>query len=471
MNKFFVATPTYYINDKPHIGHAYSTFVADVIARYYRQQGKAVLFSTGVDENAQKTVNAAEAAGEDTAVYTKEMSKLWESTWKRAGIDYDVFTRTTSAKHKKAVYELIKRVEASGDLYKDTYEGFYCVGCEAFIKEKELVDGLCPTHQKKPEWIKEENYFFRLSKYQKPLLDYIDQHPGFIQPKARHNEVVSFIKQGLQDFSVSRSTQKWGITWPGDNKQVVYVWFDALANYLTAADFPDESYKKLWPVDLHIVGKDIIRFHCVYWPAILLSAGIELPKTVFAHGFFTIDGQKISKSLGNAVDPVDLAGDFGVDALRNYLIAEIPFGEDGEFSHKRFEAVYNSNLANSLGNLVQRVAVLATKHLDGKIGRLPKTSVNSDNYDKAFSEIKLTLALEEVWKYVHKLNLFLQEKQPWEVVKTDRNKFEAIIGQSVADLLEIASLLEPFLPETSEKIKKTFANSKVHVEVGLLFPK
>lgn len=356
MSKFYITTPIFYVNDKPHIGHAYSALAADILARYHKNRGDEVYFATGVDENSQKTIVATETANENVDKYLDKMAGLWQSTWDSLEISYDFFIRTTSEAHRKAVYELIERVDKSGDLYKGMYEGFYCVGCESFKREDELVDGLCPLHNKKPEWIKEENYFFRLSKYQDKLLSHIKQNPNFVQPKSRRNEVISFIEQGLQDFSVSRSTQKWGIPWPGEDNQVVYVWFDALVNYLTAAGFPEESYKKIWPAELHIVGKDIIKFHCIYWPAMLLSAGIELPKEVFAHGFFTIDGQKISKSLGNSINPLELTAKNGNDALRYYLFSEIPFGEDGEFSRERFDLVYTTDLANDLGNLIQRVA-------------------------------------------------------------------------------------------------------------------
>jgi len=265
MAKFYVTTPIYYINDKPHIGHAYSTFAADVLARYHRQKGETVLFSAGVDENSQKTVQAAAAAGKDIADYTKDMSAIWEQTWHRAEVSNDVFVRTTSPEHKRAVMEFIKRVEAQDDIYKGTYEGYYCVGCEEFKKEDELLEGkLCPIHKKPADLIKEDNYFFKLSKYQQPLLDYIEQHPEFIQPQSRRNEVVAFIKRGLHDFSISRSTQKWGLPWPGNKEQVVYVWFDALINYLTAAGFPDDTYTDQWPADVQIVGKDITKFHAIY---------------------------------------------------------------------------------------------------------------------------------------------------------------------------------------------------------------
>jgi methionyl-tRNA synthetase len=471
MGKFFVTTPIYYINDKPHIGHAYATIAADVLARYRRQQGDSVLFTTGTDENSQKTVQAAEALGQPLDEYTNAMAKQWQQTWNDLGISYTKFIRTTEADHHKAVLNLIKRVEVSGDVYKDNYVGLYCVGHEAFMREDELVDGKCPDHNKAPETVKEENYFFRLSKYQDQLLNHIEAHPDFIQPESRRNEVVAFIKRGLQDFSISRSKKHWGIGWPGDKDQVVYVWFDALVNYLTASGFPDEGYKDWWPADLHIIGKDITKFHCIYWPAMLMSANIELPARVFGHGFFTVDGQKISKSLGNAVDPRELVSIYGVDALRYYLLREIPFGSDGEFTRERFETIYNTDLANELGNLVQRVAVMITKYFDGVIDEIPEHSHDVRPYKDAMDDYKFDKALAEIWRLIKGLNQYLEEEKPWALAKTDTVQLSEVLRHAVSDLGQIAMLLLPFLPTTAGKISATFADGKVHPEVGILFPK
>ena len=471
MSKFFVTTPIYYINDRPHIGHAYSTIAADVIARYHRQQGEEVLFATGTDENSQKTVEAAEAGGADVEAYTDEMASAWKQTWDTTGISYDQFVRTTSPEHQKAVYELIDRVNKAGDITQGEYEGLYCVGCEEFKRETELENGQCAIHKREPEKRKEQNYFFTLSKYQQKLLDHIEAHPEFIQPESRRNEIVAFIQRGLEDISVSRQHGKWGLDWPGDNEQKVYVWFDALVNYLTAAGFPEGDSEKWWPADVHIVGKDIIKFHCIYWPAMLMSAGLPLPVAIFGHGFFSIDGQKISKSLGNSIDPVEIAGSFGVDALRYYLIREIRFGGDGEFSTERFRKIYETELANELGNAVQRVASMAERYLGGSLGTLPKAGHDVGLYHEAMQNFQLDRALEELWVHVRSTNQYLEEEKPWELAKSDKDQLVNVLQQAAADLLHVSALLKPFIPATSERIAKTFGAGKIDTNVGILFPK
>jgi methionyl-tRNA synthetase len=471
MSKYFVTTPIYYINDKPHIGHAYTTIAADVVARYHRQQGSEVLFTTGTDENSQKTVQAAERANQSLAQYTDVMAQQWEGVWSELGISHTKFIRTTEADHAKAVTSFVTAVEAAGDIYKDSYEGLYCVGHEAFIREDELVDGKCPEHGKAPEVVKEENYFFRLSKYGDKLLKHIEAHPEFVLPESRRNEVVAFIKRGLQDFSISRQKNAWGIPWPGDKEQVVYVWFDALINYLTVTGYPADKYTDFWPADLHIVGKDITKFHCIYWPAMLMSANLALPKTILGHGFFSVDGQKISKSLGNAVDPRELIQIYGVDALRYYLLREIPFGSDGEFTRARFETLYNTDLANDLGNLVQRVAVMITKYFGGVIGEIPPHSHDVSAYSEYMEDFKFDRALGVVWELIRGLNQYIEAEKPWQLAKSDSEQLAYVLRQTVSDLTQIASLLLPFLPATSQRILATFEGGKIHPEIGLLFPK
>jgi len=351
VNKFYITTPIYYVNDIPHIGHAYTTIAADVLARYYRMKGKEVYFLTGTDENSQKNVEAAKKVkGEELKVksekeivaeYVNEMSAKWQETWDSLDITNDDFIRTTEPRHKKAVKKFFEAVFKNGDIYKGIYEGLYCPGCEAYVSEMDLENGKCPFHKIAPKKIKEENYFFRLKKYESKLLDYIEKNPDFIEPEARRNEVVNYISHHLEDISISRLSQEWGIPVPIDKKQVIYVWFDALINYLTAVGYGtnEEKFNKWWPADLHLVGKDIIKFHCALWPAMLMSAGLPLPKKVFAHGFFTIGGQKISKSLGNVLDPVELVNKYGIDEVRYFLLREISFGEDGDISLKRLMTV------------------------------------------------------------------------------------------------------------------------------------
>ncbi|HVE81119.1 MAG TPA: methionine--tRNA ligase [Candidatus Dormibacteraeota bacterium] len=471
MSKFYITTPIYYINDRPHIGHAYATIAADMLARYHRQAGESVFFATGTDENSTKTVQAAKKVGQDTRAYTDQMAATWEETWKQLEISQDRFIRTTEPAHQKAVYDLIKKIEATGDIYKGTYVGLYCTGCEEFKREAELEAGKCPLHKTVPEKVEEENYFFKLSKYQKQLLDYIEKNPTFIQPESRRNEITQFIKGGLEDLSVSRTKKEWGIAWPGDDSQTIYVWIDALINYLAATGYPGAKSTDWWPADLHLIGKDIIKFHCVYWPAMLMSAGLPLPKTIFAHGFFTVDGQKISKSLGNAVDPVALAGQYGIDALRYYLLREIPFGSDGEFSHSRFRKVYEADLANELGNAVQRVAAMVLKYQEGAIGEVQTAPHDVGPVHTAIKEFRLDRALEEIWVHVKGVNQYIEEEKPWELAKTDREQLSDVLASAVGDLLHIAELIMPFMPTTARKIAETFANGTVNKEVGILFPK
>ena len=366
--KFYITTPIYYVNDKPHIGNAYTNIVADVLARWRTQLGENVFFLTGTDENSQKVVEAAKKTREDFKSYTDRLAEAWESTWAKLNLSNTDFIRTTEERHIVTVKDFWERAAAAGDIYKDRYEGLYCKGHEAFIKEDELMpDGLCPDHKTKPEFTSEENYFFRLSKYQKPLLEFYEAHPEFVAPAHRFHEIKSFVGRGLEDISISREKRPWGIPVPNDANQVIYVWFDALINYISAIGM--EGWEE-HPADIHLVGKDIARFHAVIWPAMLMSAGLPLPNQIVAHGFLTLDGTKISKSLGNAIDPLELAARYGNDALRYFLLREIPFGEDGDFSEAKMKERYNGDLANGLGNFAARVLTLAEKEelRSGKVG-------------------------------------------------------------------------------------------------------
>lgn len=472
MAKKLITTPIYYINAQPHIGHAYSTIAADVMARYQRELGNEVLFTVGTDENSQKTLQAVEKAGQtDVAAYANQMSAVWQKTWDELGISYDAFVRTTSPEHRVAVEALLEKIKASDDLYKGTYEGLYCVGCEEFKRPDDLVDGKCPLHNTVPEQLKEENYFFKLSKYQKPLLDHIRQHPEFVAPVSRRNEVLSFIERGLEDISFSRPSRGWGIPFPGDANQVVYVWSDALVNYLTAAGYPRPGYEAWWPASLHLVGKDIIKFHCIIWPAMLMSAGLPLPQQVFAHGFFTVAEQKISKSLGNAIAPNVITDVYSIDGLRYYMLRDIPFGADGEFSFERLHSVYNADLANELGNLVQRTASMITKYMGGKFGAVEAHSHDASRYHEAMQQLRFDRALEDVWERVKGLNQLIEEEKPWVLAKEDPENLAEVLKHLVSDLLQISGLLLPFVPTAAVKIAQTFADGVVHPEVGILFPR
>ncbi len=456
MKTFYVSTPIYYVNDKPHIGHAYSTIAADILARYHRLLGEEVFFLTGTDENSQKNIDAAKKAGEeDIQAYLDRMSGVWQSTWKTLGLTNDDFIRTTQERHKMGVEKFWGAAAERGDIYEGRYEGLYCVGCEEYKKEDDLVDGLCPMHKKAPEKLSEKNYFFKLTNYREALLKHIDDHPDFIQPMSRRNEVRSYVDKFMTDTSISRETVKWGISVPNDESQRIYVWFDALINYLTGVGYgTDEGrFQKFWPANLHIVGKDIIKFHCALWPAMLMSAGLPLPERVFAHGFFTIDGEKISKSLGNAIDPVELAQDFGVDAVRYFLMREISFGEDGDFSRSRLEQRYDGELASELGNLVNRVLVMANKYGVGAIAE--KAPVLPSEYHQAMIDIRLHDALQEAFRMVREANQYIDQQAPWKLAKEGKQEEVAAVLTKLLEMItQIAGMLVPFMPTTADKINE-----------------
>jgi methionyl-tRNA synthetase len=446
--RFYITTPIYYVTDVPHLGHAYTTVIADVLARYHRLRGDTVGFLTGTDEHGQKIARQAEAAGISPRAFADKFADAYRATWKALEISNTDFIRTTDADHEALVQELWQRLEKSGDIYLGEYEGWYCVACEQFYTEKELNPGnQCQIHKRPVEKIKENSYYFRLSKYQQPLLDHIEKNPNFILPKERKNEVVSFLKGGLTDLSASRTTFSWGVPVPGADKHIIYVWIDALANYWTATS--RESLRGFWEPGgqiVHMMGKDILRFHAVYWPAMLMSAGLPLPTTIFAHGWWTVDGQKMSKTAGNVVDPLKLASDLGVDAFRYFVVREVPLGGEGNFDHEAFLQRYNAELANDLGNLVNRTLGMVTKY-----GITPvSTSVDpfasartAADYAAALEGFGPSRALDDVWALVRKGNAYIDERAPW---KAEAPRAE-ILG-NVLELCRVLShLLEPFLPE------------------------
>lgn len=476
MAKFYITTPIYYVNDRPHVGHLYTTMAADILARYHRMIGEDVFLVTGTDDNAQKNMEAATKTGKPVAEYVSEMSAVWERTWQDLGISFDRFIRTSSPEHVAAVEAFFKKVQAAGDIYKGMYEGAYCVGCESFKTETELVDGKCPLHNRVPEQVKQENYFFRVSKYRDAILAHIEAHPDFVEPSSRRNEVTNFIKDHLNDFSISRPNNGWGIPVPGDDAHTLYVWFDALINYVTAIGYAsdDKEFAKWWPADLHLVGKDIIKFHCAYWPAMLMAAGLSLPRQVFAHGFFTNEGQKISKSLGNAIDPLELVKEFGIEPVRWYLTREIAFGEDGDFSKETLKARYAAELAHGIGNLVARTLGMAEQYLDGIVPKNPGIDANAGiwgTYTKAMEEHRFDKAAECIWHYVGSLDGYIAIEQPWVLKKAgDTARIEQVLYNVMESLRHLAWMLTPFLPTTAQGIferlgipeegKRSFAQAK-----------
>ena len=454
--KFYITTPIYYVNDKPHIGHAYTTIVADTLARWRSARGENVIFLTGTDENSQKTIDAAARAKEEVRAYTDRLAQTWEETWRKLGISNTDFIRTTEARHIETVNDFWGRLEAAGDLYKGRYEGLYCKGHEAFLKEDELTDdGLCPDHKVKPERVSEENYYFALSKYQEKLLKHYETNPDFVAPPHRFNEVKAFVEQGLEDVSFSRELKEgreaWGIPVPGDPHQMIYVWADALVNYVSEVGI--EGWEE-HPADVHAVGKDILRFHAVIWPAMLMSAGLPLPGQVIANGFFTIDGTKISKSLGNAVDPLDLANRYGVDALRYFLLREIPYGEDGDYSEAKMKERYNGDLANGLGNFASRVLTLAEKEELAMLALDPEfekvIAETKSAVTRRVQEYKFPDALAALWHAIAFGDKYVNEKKVWEIA--DKKERAAALFNLVSLLDNVAAQLLPFLPETSRKI-------------------
>ena len=470
MNPFYITTPIYYINAQPHIGHAYTTMVADAIARSRRLLGDDVFFLTGTDEHGQKVERAAQKAGMATPVFADQVAGSFRQMCGDLNISNDDFIRTTEPRHHRASQELWRRVAANGDIYKGDYEGWYCTVDEIFVPETQLVDGKCPTCGNKVERLKEESYYFRLSKYQQPLLDFYAANPEFLQPAFRLNEIRTFIEAGLQDLSVSRTSFSWGIPVPDDPGHVMYVWFDALTNYLTALGFGtgDESrVEKYWPHVTHLVGKEIIRQHALYWPAFLMSARIPPPRRIIAHGWWLMGGAKMSKSIGNVARYQDYAAAFGVDALRYFVMREMTLGQDANFSDDAILTRYNADLANDLGNVVSRTTTMIARYCDGVVpaagagndaDRSLEASINAtiDMTLSRFGAVELSVALQQVWKLVGEVNQYIVKREPWKLAKKpdDRALLDSTLYHSADAIRVIAALVDPVMPDAAERIRR-----------------
>lgn len=467
MNKFFITSAIPYVNSKPHIGHALEFVQSDVISRYHKILGEETLLLCGSDENAIKNVQAAEAAGKPVQKFIDENAKLFEELARKLNVSFDVFQKGSSPQHYKASQKLWEL--CIDDIYKKEYSGKYCVGCELFYEDSELNEnGECFEHPGKPlEIVTEENYFFKLSKYENEIKKLIESDAIEIVPENRKHEVLSFLNQGLKDISISRSSKRaknWGVPVPNDKTQRMYVWFDALNIYQSGIGFgsDDKKYKKWWPADVHVIGKGILRFHAIYWPAFLLSAKLELPKTIFVHEYITINGQKMSKSLGNVIDPVELIEKYGADALRLYFLKHVSPFADGDFSEKKFVEVYNADLANGLGNLISRVAkLLENASYKSSIGKVSTHIISVGEYSQALNDFKFNDALSFVWEKIEELDKYINNERPWELQKKNDRRLKDVLSHAVDQILEIAVLLEPFLPETAEKIEKQFKDPKI----------
>lgn len=459
MGKYYITTPIYYVNAKPHLGHAYSTIVSDALARWHRLLGDDVYFLTGTDEHGLKIQQAADAAGTTPQAFTDSIAPLFQKAWEKLNISHTDFIRTTEQRHKAGVQKLLQACFDAGDIELDTYSGKYCVPCEAYFNDDDLDNGNCPIHKRPVEHVEEENYFFRLSRFEQRLLDWYSSHPGAVVPEHRVNEVIGFIKQGLQDFSVSRKTLTWGIPLPFDDSHVAYVWFDALANYITAIGYgtDDNSFHKWWPVNHHVIGKDIVRFHNVYWPAMLMSAGIEPPQGWAVGGWLLVGGEKMSKTSGNVVDPLDMVDEFGVDGFRYYVLSDTVYGNDGDFTYEGLVSRYNSDLANNLGNLAARVATVVGKKCGGLGTAADPNSSLAKHAKDAVAEtianweiVQPSRALEATWQLIRATNAHLENNEPWK--SEPGPAVDTVMGDALEALRIVTLLAFSAIPDTAREI-------------------
>ena len=463
---FYMTTPIYYVNDKPHIGHSYTSIACDVLARFKRLTGYQVYFLTGTDEHGQKVAQAAKALGLEPQALVDKNVLTYQNLWKALEISQDDFIRTTEPRHQEVVQDFFTELYKKGDIYPGQYEGWYCVPCETFWQETQIENGACPDCGCQLEKISEKTYLFKMSKYEKPLLEYLEKHPDFVLPHGRFNEIMSFIKSGLKDLSVSRPKSRisWGITCPFDQEQVIYVWFDALINYLSALGYKkhQDLFERFWPVDIHMIGKDILKFHAVIWPAMLLAAEVPLPKKVVAHGWWTVESQKMSKSKGNVVDPYAVISKVGIDAYRYFLLREVPFGLDGNFSEAALQARYQADLANNLGNLLNRTLTMLEKYFEGVVP-VAGAGQHFDKFDnlsrnllpeieKKLASVAFSQALESIWSLIDLANKYIEEEAPWQLAKTDRARLAGVL-YALADVLRLVAVyLYPFMPGSAIKI-------------------
>jgi len=469
--KFYVTTPIYYVTAKPHLGSLYSTLLADVLKRWHRLKGEKTFFLTGTDEHGQKIAQAAEKVGKEPKAFVDSFVPAYKSAWEMFDIDYDCFIRTTDDYHKKGAQHLVQQLLDKGDIYKDSYEGWYCVSCETFVTEKDAQKGTeappCPSCGRPTIEVSEETYFFRLSAYQEKLLEFYRENPDFVAPKERMNEMLSFVQAGLKDLSISRTTVQWGIPFPKDPKHIIYVWVEALTNYITAIGYGQPNKQKefdfWWPADVQILGKDIVRFHGVFWPAFLMAAGLKLPKRLLVHGWIKIDKQKMSKSLGNVVDPVELHARYGTDPVRYYLCRQMAINQDGDFSISDLEQRISSDLANDLGNLLNRVVTLALKNNLVTID-VPKSWSEAsmalrdeswnvvEDFENHMDDCMFHLALTRLWEFIHKANAYFHAHEPWKLAQKDQKLFLEVIAATCHSLRDIAHLLWPVMPKKMEQL-------------------
>jgi methionyl-tRNA synthetase len=470
---YYITTAIDYPNAAPHLGHTLEKVAADVMARYHRLQGHDTYFSMGLDENSQHVVEAARANSVDLITWTDSMDKAFRLAWSKLDISYDRWIRTTEERHFRASQEMIRRAQERGDIYKSIYSGWYCPNDNTFYQDEDLVNGRCPNHPSIiPEWLEEENYFFALSKYSHQLLEHIQEHANFIVPAVRKSEVLGMIRQGLRDFSVSRrvdpTREPWGVPFPGDPEHVIYVWFDALTNYVSAVGFPDDpvSFEHYWPADAHVIGMDITRFHCLYWPAMLMSAGLPLPKQVAVHGFMTLEGDKISKSTGNIVHPIQLVDEFGVDAIRFYLQRNLSFASDRDFTREGLIRRYNDELYKDLGNLLNRIVAMVHRYRvgiipePGTIGEreedLQKKAIESrEHVEQDLEAWEIGNALQSIWNFVRRTNQYLEQSKPWSLARLpDKEKeLDTVLFSAVEALRLISIYLAPFIPDATDRIR------------------